>query len=64
MNSCPDRVLAMTLFFLGCWLTGLPAVPFFKDPFLASSRCFSTKKKKHQQPIALSSTSPVQLIAI
>ena len=28
-------------FFLGCWLTGLPTVPFFTDPFLARSLCFS-----------------------
>lgn len=31
----------MTLFFLGCWLTGLPMLPFFREPFRASSRCFS-----------------------
>lgn len=36
------RVLAMTLFFLGCWLTGLPTgFPFFSEPFLAISLCFS-----------------------
>lgn len=34
-------VRAMTLFFLGCWLTGLPMLPFFREPFRASSRCFS-----------------------
>ena len=38
------RVLAMTLFFLGCWLTGLPTVLlFFNEPFLASSLCFSER---------------------
>lgn len=30
-------------FFLGCWLTGLPTVPFFTEPFRARSLCFSTK---------------------
>lgn len=34
-------VRAMTLFFLGCWLTGLPMLPFFREPFRASSLCFS-----------------------
>ena len=34
-------VRAITLFFLGCWLTGLPMLPFFREPFRASSRCFS-----------------------
>lgn len=34
-------VRAMTLFFLGCWFTGLPMLPFFREPFRASSRCFS-----------------------
>lgn len=37
-------VRAMTLFFLGCWLTGLPMLPFFREPFRASSRCFSAGK--------------------
>ena len=37
----PYLVRAMTLFFLGCWLTGLPMLPFFREPFRASSRCFS-----------------------
>lgn len=34
-------VRAMTMFFLGCWITGLPMLPFFREPFRASSRCFS-----------------------
>lgn len=34
-------VRAMTVFFLGCWITGLPILPFFREPFRASSRCFS-----------------------
>lgn len=43
--TASHRVLAMTLFFLGCWLTGLPTVlPFFNEPFLASSRCFSAQE--------------------
>lgn len=32
-------------FFLGCWLTGLPTVPFFTEPFLARSLCFSAKSQ-------------------
>ena len=39
----PYLVRAMTLFFLGCWLTGLPMLPFFREPFRASSRCFSAE---------------------
>lgn len=39
----PYLVRAMTLFFLGCWLTGLPMLPFFREPFRASSLCFSAE---------------------
>lgn len=49
-------VRAITLFFLGCWLTGLPMLPFFREPFRASSLCFSAcgtdrrEAKLGQQP--------------
>lgn len=39
----PYLVRAMTLFFLGCWLTGLPMLLFFREPFRASSLCFSAE---------------------
>lgn len=44
------RVLA---FFLGCWFTGLPTVPFFTDPFLARSRCFSGQPQDMTSPVTI-----------
>lgn len=47
-GSFSHRVRAITLFFLGCWLTGLPTVLlFFSEPFRASSLCFSAKESRH-----------------
>lgn len=47
-RSFSHRVRAITLFFLGCWLTGLPTVLlFFSEPFRASSLCFSAEESGH-----------------
>lgn len=51
-------VRAMTLFFLGCWLTGLPMLPFFRDPFRASSRCFSAGENGKEAVSCPRSTRP------
>ena len=44
------RVLAITLFFLGCWFTGLPAaVLVLTEPFLACSLCLSGETPEHRE---------------
>lgn len=57
------RVRAITLFFLGCWLTGLPTVLlFFSEPFRANSLCFSAEDSAHVltllQPVTQSACDP------
>ena len=54
-------VRAMTLFFLGCWLTGLPMLPFFREPFRASSRCFSAREHG-KEAVSCSQGHPTSLL--
>lgn len=57
VNTGSGSCYLVLAFFLGCWLTGLPTVPFFTEPFLARSLCFSRKP----QDVRCSANAPINL---